>query len=87
MKKKNRNTLAKSSFIKQEMNRQNNMVRRMQKYGSIIFLVGLAMPHYRLLIPSASLDMNLRQCFRVITPTATNSGTACFLTPRRTQAS
>ena len=30
MKKKNRNTLAKSSFIKQEMNRQNNMVRRMQ---------------------------------------------------------
>ena len=32
MKKKNRNTLAKSSFIKQEMNRQNNMVRRMQKY-------------------------------------------------------
>lgn len=55
--------------------------------GSIIFLVGLAMPHYRLLIPSASLDMNLRQCFRVITPTATNSGTACFLTPRRTQAS
>ncbi|MBQ5523852.1 MAG: hypothetical protein IIT86_13830, partial [Oscillospiraceae bacterium] len=56
-------------------------------YGSIIFLVGLAMPHYRLLIPSASLDMNLRQCFRVITPTATNSGTACFLTPRRTQAS
>ena len=58
-----------------------------EKYGSIIFLVGLAMPHYRLLIPSASLDMNLRQCFRVITPTATNSGTACFLTPRRTQAS
>ena len=56
-------------------------------YGSIIFLVGLAMPHYRLLIPSASLDMNLRQCFRVITPTATNSGTACFLTPRRAQAS
>ena len=56
-------------------------------FGSIIFLVGLAMPHYRLLIPSASLDMNLRQCFRVITPTATNSGTACFLTPRRTQAS
>lgn len=55
--------------------------------GSIIFLVGLAMPHYRLLIPSASLDMNLRQCFRVITPTATNSGTACFLTPRRAQAS
>ncbi len=32
MKKKNRNTLAKSSFIKQEMNRQNNMARRMQKY-------------------------------------------------------
>ena len=32
MKKKNRNTLAKSSFIKQEMNRQNNMVRRMQRY-------------------------------------------------------
>lgn len=58
-----------------------------QNKGSIIFLVGLAMPHYRLLIPSASLDMNLRQCFRVITPTATNSGTACFLTPRRTQAS
>ena len=58
-----------------------------KKKGSIIFLVGLAMPHYRLLIPSASLDMNLRQCFRVITPTATNSGTACFLTPRRTQAS
>ena len=58
-----------------------------KKEGSIIFLVGLAMPHYRLLIPSASLDMNLRQCFRVITPTATNSGTACFLTPRRAQAS
>ena len=32
MKKKNKNTLAQSSFIKQEMNRQNNMVRRMQKY-------------------------------------------------------
>ena len=32
MKKKNRNTLANSSFIKQEMNRQNNLVRRMQKY-------------------------------------------------------
>jgi len=32
MKKKNRNTLAKFSFIKQEMNRQNNMVIRMQKY-------------------------------------------------------
>lgn len=32
MKKKNRNTLAKSSFFKQEMNRQNNIVRRMQKY-------------------------------------------------------
>ena len=32
MKKKNRNTVAKSSFIKQEMNRQNNMVRRMQQY-------------------------------------------------------
>ena len=60
---------------------------RFRKKGSIIFLVGLAMPHYRLLIPSASLDMNLRQCFRVITPTATNSGTACFLTPRRAQAS
>jgi hypothetical protein len=59
----------------------------LRNLGSIIFLVGLAMPHYRLLIPSASLDMNLRQCFRVITPTATNSGTACFLTPRRTQAS
>ena len=56
-------------------------------FGSIIFLVGLTMSHYRLLMPSASLDMNLRQCFRVITPTATNSGTACFLTPRRAQAS
>lgn len=32
MKKKNRNTVAKPSFIMQEMNRQNNMVRRMQKY-------------------------------------------------------
>jgi len=37
------------------------------------------MPHYKLPIPSASLDMNLWQCFRVFTPTATNSGTACFL--------
>ena len=58
-----------------------------EKKGSIIFLVGLTMSHSRLLMPSASLDMNLRQCFRVITPTATNSGTACFLTPRRAQAS
>ena len=32
MKKKNRITKARSSFTKQEMNRQNNMVRRMQKY-------------------------------------------------------
>ena len=47
--------------------------------GSIIFYVGLPMPHYKLPIPSASLDMNLWQCFRVFTPTATNSGTACFL--------
>ena len=31
MKKKNRNTVAKSSFIKQEMNRQNNMV------GKVLF--------------------------------------------------
>ena len=36
------------------------------KSGSIIFLVGLTMSHYRLLMPSASLDMNLRQCFRVM---------------------
>lgn len=47
--------------------------------GSIIFYVGLPMPHYKLPIPSASLDMNLWQCFRVFTPTATNSGTARFL--------
>ena len=66
---------------------QSSLSQFLKNYGSIIFLVGLAMPHYRLLIPSASLDMNLRQCFRVITPTATNSGTACFLTPRRAQAS
>lgn len=32
MKKKNRIAKARSSFTKQEMNRQNNMVRRMQKY-------------------------------------------------------
>ena len=50
-----------------------------KNYGSIIFYVGLPMPHYKLPIPSASLDMNLWQCFRVFTPTATNSGTARFL--------
>lgn len=70
-----------------EYYKQSTAINIFKKCGSIIFLVGLAMPHYRLLIPSASLDMNLRQCFRVITPTATNSGTACFLTPRRAQAS
>ena len=70
-----------------EYYKQSTAINIFKKCGSIIFLVGLAMPHYRLLIPSASLDMNLRQCFRVITPTATNSGIACFLTPRRAQAS
>ena len=55
-------------------------------FGSIIILVGLTMPHYRCSMPPASPDMNLRQCCRVITPTATNSGTACF-PHRRVQAS
>ena len=50
--------------------------------GSITFLVGLTMPNCRFSMPSASLDMNLRQCFRLFTPTATNSGTACFLCRR-----
>jgi len=56
------------------------------KNGSIIFLVGLTMPHYRFSMPSASLDMNPRQCFRGFTPTAMNSRTACFL-HRRVHAS
>ena len=47
--------------------------------GSIIFFVGLTLPRYRLYQPSASLDMNLRQCLMGITPTAKNSRTACFL--------
>ena len=55
-------------------------------FGSIIFLVGLTMTHYRFAMPAASLDMNLRQCMRTFTPTAKNSGTACFLR-RRDQAS
>ena len=57
-----------------------------KNFGSIIILVGLTMPHYRCSMPPASPDMNLRQCCRVITPTATNSGTACF-PHRRVQAS
>ena len=32
MKKRNKHVKANASFIKQEMNRQNNMVRRMQQY-------------------------------------------------------
>lgn len=79
--------MSKDEKLAEIANLIENLLKKNGKFGSIIFLVGLAMPHYRLLIPSASLDMNLRQCFRVITPTATNSGTACFLTPRRTQAS
>ena len=55
---------------------------RNQITGSITFLVGLTMPNCRFSMPSASLDMNLRQCFRLFTPTATNSGTACFLRRR-----
>ena len=78
---------AKSASLRGYFSTKGSVPKIFIQNGSIIFLVGLAMPHYRLLIPSASLDMNLRQCFRVITPTATNSGTACFLTPRRTQAS
>ena len=31
-----------------------------EKYGSIIFFVGLTLPRYRFSKPSASLDMNLR---------------------------
>lgn len=32
------------------------------KYGSIIFFVGLTLPRYSFSKPSASLDRNLRQC-------------------------
>ena len=61
--------------------------KKVQEFlGSIIFLVGLTMTHYRFAMPAASLDMNLRQCMRTFTPTAKNSGTACFLR-RRDQAS
>ena len=45
-------------------------------YGSIIFFVGLTMPRYRFSMPSVSLDMNPKQCFRGSIPTATNSRTA-----------
>lgn len=31
-----------------------------EKFGSIIFFVGLTLPRYRFSKPSASLDMNLR---------------------------
>lgn len=37
--------------------------------------------------PSAILDMNPRQCFKVFTPTATNSGTTCLLYWRYVQGS
>ena len=49
-----------------------------KKNGSIIFLVGLTLPRYRLSQPYASLDMNLRQCLKGITPTAKNSRTVSF---------
>ena len=33
-----------------------------KKKGSIIFLVGLTLPHYKFSMLSANLDMNLKQC-------------------------
>ena len=47
-----------------------------ERFGSIIFFVGLTMPRYRFSMPSVSLDMNPKQCFRGSIPTATNSRTA-----------
>ena len=37
-------------------------LRFYSNFGSIIFFVGLTLPRYRFSKPSASLDMNLRQC-------------------------
>ena len=76
--KRNRNNFIKVNVIFEQSKKMRfvgikNFFTIFKNIGSIIFFVGF---HYGFLSAAASLDMNPRQCFGGVTPTAANSRTA-----------